>query len=208
MPRLPTKRQMEILRYIYEYQKEQGYPPSVRDIAKLHSCSVKGAYDHVLALEKRGLIARSPKLSRSITITHLGLDLVKPQEERKIPFVGRIAAGEPIWAEENIDSYIDFPLDAWEKGNYRFFALKITGDSMKDAGILDGDIGIFRYQKNADPGSIVVALVENEATVKYYFKENDRIILRSANEAYPDMIFSKVEIQGVLRGLIRPSIRF
>ncbi len=206
MAKRPTKRQREILKYIHRYLDQYGYPPSVRDIAGLHSCSVKGAYDHILALERHGLISRTPKLSRSITITDDGLELLKPQDSRRIPIVGRIAAGEPIWAEENIEGYTDFRLEAWERKSYRFFALKIIGDSMRDAGILDGDIGIFRYQRNAEPGSIVVALVENEATVKFYYREGNRVILRAANEAYPDMILPNVEIQGVLRGLIRPEI--
>lgn len=206
MARRPTSRQLEILRYIREYEEERGYPPSVRDIAKLHHCSVKGAYDHILALEKHGLIRREPRLSRSITLTDAALRILRPDEEKRIPLIGRIAAGQPIWAEQNLEAFIDFPLESWERRNYKFFALRITGDSMKDAGILDGDIGIFRFQNQAEPGTIVVALVDNEATVKFYYRQGNRVILRSANEAYPDMILPKVDIQGVLRGLIRPEI--
>jgi len=208
MAKLPTRRQKQVLKYIYDYLSRFGYPPTVRDIAKMHSCSVKGAYDHILALEKRGLIRRSARVSRSISITESGLEVVAPESVRRIPLVGSIAAGEPIWAEQNIDSYVDFPLENWEKGPYRFFALKIKGDSMKNAGILDGDIGIFRYQKVAEPGQIVCALVENEATVKFYFRDGKRVILRSANENYPDMILTDVQIQGILRGLIRPEVRY
>jgi len=173
----------------------------------MHSCSVKGAYDHLVALERHGLIKRTPRLSRSIIVTETGKRLLSPSLDRRVPIVGQIAAGLPIWAEQNIESFVEFPLHEWERTSYKFFALRIKGDSMKDAGIFDGDIGIFRYQTSAEPGSIVVALVDNEATVKFYYREGKRIILRSANDAYPDMIFTDVKIQGVLRGLIRPEIK-
>ena len=207
-----TKRQKEILRHILSFYEENNYPPSVRDIARLHDCSVKGAYDHILALEKKGFIERSARRSRSIVLTEPAKHVLSPAGERRIPLIGAIAAGGPILAEENFEDFCDFPLDKWEKDNYRFFALKIEGDSMRDAGILDGDIGIFRYQQSAEPGKIIVALVDNEstgdkeATVKYYLRENRRNILRAANPAYPDTIVRNLQIQGILRGLVRPQV--
>lgn len=207
MAKTPTKKQKQVLRHIYRFYREHNYPPSVRDVAHMHDCSVKGAYDHILALEKKGLIERSPRRSRAINLTTVGYELLKSPSERRIPLVGRIAAGQPLWAEENFEDYLDFPLERWERSNYRFFALTIVGDSMKDAGILHGDLGIFRYQRTAEPGQIVVALVDNEATVKYYFRRGKRVILRAANPAYPDVILAEVAIQGVLRGLVRPHVK-
>jgi len=207
MAKSPTKKQKQVLRYISQFHREHNFPPSVRDIAAMHECSVKGAYDHILALEKKGLIERFPRKSRAIIMTPAGLELLKSPVERRIPLVGRIAAGQPLWAEENFEDFLDFPLEQWERSNYRYFALTIVGDSMKDAGIFDGDLGIFRYQRTAEPGQIVVALVDNEATVKYYHRRGRRVILRAANPAYPDVILSDVTIQGVLRGLVRPHVK-
>ena len=201
-----TRRQKEVLKHIEGYVHEHNIPPSVRDVAAAHGCSVKGAYDHIRALEKKGFIGRSERTSRSIVLTDTALQLLKPAEERRVPLMGRIAAGAPIFAEQNVEDYCDFPLDKWERSNYKFFALKIVGDSMRDAGILDGDIGIFRFQQTAEPGKIVVALVENEATVKYFYSDGRRTILRAANPAYPDQIRQDVQIQGILRGIIRTNI--
>ncbi|OPX22644.1 MAG: repressor LexA [Planctomycetales bacterium 4484_113] len=207
MGKTPTKKQKQVLRYISQFFREYNYAPSVRDIARMHDCSVKGAYDHILALEKKGLIERFPRKSRAMIVTPAGRELLKSPAERRIPLVGRIAAGKPLWAEENFEDFLDFPLEQWERNNYRYFALTIVGDSMKDAGILDGDLGIFRYQRTAEPGQIVVALVEDEATVKFYHRRGKRVVLRAANPAYPDVILSHVTIQGVLRGLVRPHIK-
>jgi repressor LexA len=201
-----TTRQRQILAYIESFYEENNYAPSIRDIARMHECSVKGAYDHILALEKKGFIERTERRSRSIVLKPHALEVLKPHQERRVPLLGRIAAGEPIWAEENVEEYCDFPLEEWERGAYRFFALRIDGDSMVNAGILDGDIGIFRYQQSAEPGKIVAAIVDNEATVKHYYRDGNRHILRAANPAYPDMILQDLEIRGILRGLIRPSV--
>ncbi|OGK08669.1 MAG: repressor LexA [Candidatus Riflebacteria bacterium RBG_13_59_9] len=202
-----TKRQREILKHIESFYRENDIPPSVRDIARLHQCSVKGAYDHILALEKKGYIQRSARRSRSIIFTELARQVLRPMLERRIPVLGRIAAGKPVLAEENYEDFCDFPLDEWERSNYRFFALRIEGDSMQDAGILDGDIGIFRFQQSAASGKIVVAVVEEEATVKYYFRDGRHNILRAANPAYPDMIVQDLQIRGIMRGLIRPQVQ-
>jgi repressor LexA len=199
-----TRRQKEVLKHIEDFVNENSIPPSVRDIAAAHQCSVKGAYDHIRALEKKGYIDRSERRSRSIVLTETALQVLKPQESKRIPLLGRIAAGSPILAEQNVEELVDFPLDKWERSKY--FALKIVGDSMRDAGIHDGDIGIFRFQQTAEPGKIVVALVGEEATVKYYYNDGRRVILRAANPAYPDQIRPDVQIQGILRGLIRTKI--
>lgn len=202
-----TRRQKEVLKHIEAFVDAHSIPPSVRDVAAAHACSVKGAYDHIRALEKKGFIERTERTSRSIVLTDTALRLLKPPENKRVPLLGRIAAGAPILAEQNQEDMVDFPLDKWERSNYKFFALKIVGDSMRDAGILDGDIGIFRYQQSADQGKIVVALVDNEATVKYYYNDGRRVILKAANPAHPDQIHADVQIQGILRGVIRTSIQ-
>src|SRR4051794_15249406 len=177
-----TKRQKEIFDFMRKYAAKTGYPPTVREIGKavgLHSSSTVHA--HLANLEKLGLVKRDPSKPRALEL--LG------EAARKItgdggglPVVGRVAAGSPILAEENIEDYVEVPpIAGGEQGEY---VLRVAGDWMKAAGILDGDYVIVPRQERADNGEIVVALVGEEATVKRYFRESDHIRLQRENDTF------------------------
>jgi repressor LexA len=172
-------------------------------VAASFECSVKGAYDHVVALEKKGLIDRSKNRSRSILLSPRGKQVLKIEEPRRIPVLGRIAAGAMAYAEQNVEEYISMPLDDMAEDPAKLFALRVKGDSMINAGIREGDLVVFREQQAASAGAIVAAMVEDEATIKFYFQQGGRIVLKAANPLYPDMYFSELRILGKLKSLVR-----
>lgn len=193
-PKELTKRQRQILDYIYEYAAEEGYPPTIRQIgANFGIRSPNGVADHLKAIERKGEI----KLRKN---TARGIELLK-SPQKGIPLIGRIAAGEPILAAENIDDYIAiermFPIDG------KCFALRVKGESMKDSGILDGDIVVVRSQSVAKNGDIVVAIIDDEATVKFFYREKHSIRLQPANEDYAPIYSKNIEIRGIVIGVIR-----
>lgn len=189
-----TPRQQEILEYILNHASEYGYPPTIRRIGdQFHINSPNGVKDHLLALQRKGAIKLHPKTSRGIEI------LQRPQ--RGIPLLGRVAAGLPILAEENIDDYLT--LESFFPSDGRVFALEVKGDSMTGDGILDGDIVIVKPQRTAQNGDIVVALIDNEATVKHFHKRGRFVELISSNEKYAPIISRDVEIAGKIMGVIR-----
>jgi len=193
-----TKRQNEILQFIREYIQDNQYPPSIREIGRNFSISVKGAYDHVKALEKKQVISINHNKSRAITLS--------PEEDRgddtrKIPILGNVAAGLPLFAEENYDGSVTLPTDVLRNGN--LFALKVEGESMTGAGILDGDLAVFVHQPVAENGEIVVAMVDDAVTLKRFFKEKNRIRLQAENPAYPSIFTQDVRILGKLITIIR-----
>jgi repressor LexA len=194
-----TKRQKEIFDYIRKYASKYGYPPTVREIGKavgLHSSSTVHA--HLANLEKIGLLRRDPTKPRAI-------ELLKDRARRAIspgmPLVGHVAAGQAMLAEEHIDDYLEVPsVIGGASGDY---ILKVSGDSMKDAGILAGDYVVVRPVKNAKNGEIVVALIDDEATVKRFFKEKDRVRLEPATKAYKPIRTRDVELLGKVIGVFR-----
>ena len=193
-----TKRQGEILDFIRSYIQDNQYPPSIREIGRYFSISVKGAYDHVKALEKKEVISISHNKSRAITLT--------PEEDgsddiRKIPILGHVAAGLPLFAEENHDGSVTLPGDLIRQGN--LFALRVQGESMTGAGIFDGDLAVFLHQPLAENGEIVVAMVDDAVTLKRFFKEKNRIRLQAENPAFPAIFTQDVKILGKLITIIR-----
>jgi len=195
-----TKRQKEIFDFIRKYAAKYGYPPTVREIGKavgLHSSSTVHA--HLANLEKIGLLRRDPAKPRA-------LELLVGKAKRAVrgpglPLVGRVAAGQPILAEEQIEEYLEVPaVIGGEGGDY---ILRVSGDSMKDAGILEGDYVVVRPAETADDGEIVVALLDDEATVKRFFKEKDRIRLEPENEAYEPITTIDAEVLGKVVGVFR-----
>ncbi len=211
-----TARQEQILRFIIEYIQDHERPPTIRDIAEFFKFTVKGAYDHLLALERKEWIARDSKHSRGITIKdyppgleHLGQqrELLK-EDIRAIPLVGRIAAGAPDAAIASSDE--KFVISGNYLGGEEHFALKVNGDSMIDAGIQFGDIVIVKKQPTARNHEIVVALlegIESEATLKRFIKTSDQLILRPENPSYEDIIVDdprQLQINGVVVGMYRP----
>ena len=176
-----TKRQKEIFDFIGKYAAKYGYPPTVREIGKavgLHSSSTVHA--HLANLEKIGLLRRDPTKPRAIELlVDKAKQAIRPPG---LPLVGQVAAGEPILAEENIEEYLEVPdVIGGEDGDY---ILRVKGDSMNDAGILEDDFVVVRPTEAADDGEIVVALIDDEATVKRFFREKDHVRLQPENKAY------------------------
>ncbi len=194
-----TKRQEEVLDFIKSYLLSNKFPPTIREIANNFDISVKGAYDHIKALEKKGLIHCNQNRSRAIEI------LEEDSEDHailRIPLLGRVAAGLPIMAEENFDGNILLPLTFLGAGSH--FALRVHGDSMQGAGIMDGDLAVIRAQASAENGEIVVAMTEDDAvTLKRFFKERNRVKLQPENPAYNAIFTQNVRILGKLVNLIR-----
>jgi repressor LexA len=194
-----TKRQREIYEFITGHLDRTGYPPTVREIGKalgLHSPSTVHA--HLAKLEKSGVLRRDPSKPRAIEIL---VDRAKRVMRPGVPLVGQVAAGQPILAEENIEDQFEVPsVIGAESGDY---ALRIRGDSMRDAGILEGDFVVVRPTEQADNGEIVVALLGDEATVKRLFKENDAIRLEPENPSHEPIVTRDAEVIGRVIGVFR-----
>jgi repressor LexA len=196
-----TKRQQEIFEFIKRYSSEHGYPPTVRDIGKaIGLTSSSTVHAHLSNLEKLGLVRRDPTKPRALELLGQAAKKVVPGP-RGLPLVGRVAAGAPVLAEENIEEYVDVPLIAG--GDAGEYVLRVHGESMKDAGILGGDYVVVRPQDTASDGEIVVALVGEEATVKRFFRESDHIRLQPENTAMEPIRVRDVQILGRVVGVCR-----
>jgi repressor LexA len=195
-----TKRQQEIFDFIGRYSEKHGYPPTVRDIGRaIGLTSSSTVHAHLANLEKIGLLRRDPSKPRAIEV--LVDKAMKAVAPRGLPLVGQVAAGQPVLAEENIEDYVDVPpIAGGDEGGY---LLRVSGDSMKDAGIIEGDYVVVRPQKTAADGDIVVALVGEEATVKRFFKEADHVRLQPENEALEPIRSREVEVLGRVVGVCR-----
>ncbi len=207
-----TKRQQEIFDFIKRYSAKQGYPPTVRDIGKaVGLTSSSTVHAHLANLEKLGLLRRDPTKPRAIELfDRVARDTAEAVQgalgrgRPGLPLVGAVAAGQPILAEENIEEYLEVPSVAGgQDGEY---VLRVRGDSMIDAGILEGDYVVVRPQEVADDGEIVVALVGEEATVKRFFREGDHVRLQPENAALEPIRSKDVRVLGRVVGLFR-SVR-
>ncbi len=202
MTRQLTKRQSAILQYVAANIREKGFPPTIAEIgAQFAIASTNGVNDHLVALERKGYIRRSSK-ARSIQVTDkAALDLYR-DHVGTLPLVGRIAAGTPLLASENIEDEVAVD-PALVKD--RSYCLRVQGDSMIEDGILDGDIIVVDQDKEASPGSVVVALVGEEATVKHFHPHDNLIELRPANATLRSLFFDpdEVRLQGVVVALQR-----
>ncbi len=204
-----TKRQQEIFDFIKRYSAKYGYPPTVRDIGKaVGLASSSTVHAHLANLEKLGLLRRDPSKPRAIELLDRvgdtvadAMENVKSLVRPGLPVVGSVAAGQPILAEENIEEYVNVPAAAGgEQGEY---VLKVRGESMKDAGILEGDYVVVRPQETANDGEIVVALVGEDATVKRFFRESDHVRLQPENTAMEPIRSKDVRVMGRVVGLFR-----
>ena len=196
-----TKRQQEIFEFIKSYSSQHGYPPTVRDIGKaIGLTSSSTVHAHLSNLEKLGLLRRDPTKPRALELLGQAAKKVVPGPSG-LPLVGRVAAGAPVLAEENIEDYIDVPVIAG--GDAGEYVLRVHGDSMKNAGILEGDFVVVRPQDTANDGEIIVALVGEEATVKRFFKESDHIRLQPENDALEPIRVREVQILGRVVGVCR-----
>jgi repressor LexA len=195
-----TKRQQEIFDFIKRYSAKHGYPPTVRDIGKaIGLTSSSTVHTHLANLEKIGILRRDPSKPRA-------LELLKDTAKKAVgpvglPVVGRVAAGSPVLADENIEEYVDVPNQAG--GDDGEYLLQVSGDSMKDAGILDGDHVVVQRRQTARNGEIVVAMVGEEATVKRYFKESDHVRLQPENDAHEPIRTRDAQVLGRVVGVCR-----
>lgn len=201
-----SSRQLAILEFIRNEVRSKGYPPSVREIGEaVGLASSSTVHGHLDRLEKKGLIRRDPTKPRAIEL--LGQEDSENvhqfvQTIARVPVVGKVTAGVPITATENIEDY--FPLPTHYVGDNKVFMLSVIGDSMIEAGIMNGDYVIVRQQQTADNGDIVVAMTEDdEATVKTFYKERDHIRLQPENPSYEPLRLNRVSILGKVIGLFR-----
>ena len=196
-----TDRQAKILEYIRYQNKVRNYPPSVREIGEAVGLSSSSTvHNHLNQLERRGFIRRDPSKSRTVQLVQDESVDKQRRNAVSVPIVGNVAAGAPILAEQNIEDHVLLSPDMAQDG---FFLLRVRGDSMINAGILDGDMVLVRPQQEATNGSIVVALVDNDATVKRIERGNGHVKLIAENPAYEPIVTSNVSLVGVVRGVIR-----
>ena len=196
-----SKKQEEILEYIKSELLSKGYPPAVREICEaVHLKSTSSVHSHLETLEKNGYIRRDPTKPRAIEIMDDTFNLTR-REVVNVPVIGRVAAGAPILAEENIENYFPIPMEFMP--NEKTFLLSVKGESMINAGILDGDYVLIKQQSNAENGDMVVALVEDGATVKRFFKEEGVYRLQPETDFMDPIIVESVEILGKVIGVFR-----
>ncbi len=200
-----TPRQTKILLAIKEAMETNGYPPSMREIGEAAGLSSPSSVKYQLeALESKGWIRRDPSRGRALEVLTPGderFEDIKPERTHNVPLVGRIAAGGPILAEQNVEEL--FPLPASLVGEGELFMLKVVGDSMINAAICDGDYVVIRSQKDANKGEIVAAMIDGEATVKTLSKKNGQIWLLPANDSYQPIDGNQAEILGVVTAVLR-----
>ncbi|MBU6254369.1 MAG: transcriptional repressor LexA [Acidobacteria bacterium] len=200
-----TPRQTKILLAIKEAMETNGYPPSMREIGEAAGLSSPSSVKYQLeALEAKGWIRRDPSRGRALEVLTPGderFEDIKPERTHNVPLVGRIAAGGPILAEQNVEEL--FPLPASLVGEGDLFMLKVVGDSMINAAICDGDYVVIRSQKDANKGEIVAAMIDGEATVKTLSKKNGQIWLLPANDSYQPIDGNQAEILGVVTAVLR-----
>lgn len=195
-----TNRQKEILEFICSYIDKNSFPPTIREIAGAFGITAKGAYDHVTALQKKNVIKFSNNKSRTIEI--IEREPEDAEHTRFIPLLGTIAAGKPILSDENIEKMI--PVSKTMLNPVKnYFALKVRGDSMIDAGILENDLAIIESCTTCENGEIVVAVIDDSITLKRFYKETNRVKLQPANKNYKTLYYQNIRIAGRLKGLIR-----
>ena len=185
----------EVYNFTFDYVRDNGFSPSIREICeKLNIKSTATAYSYLERLKNRGLLKRTSQKKRAISIA-------QDVNYKSVPLIGTVRAGEPIFAVENLEGYYPIPKEFNTGGDE--FALTVQGDSMINAGIYENDVIIVNKQDTANNGEIVVALVDDSATVKRFYKTKNKIILRPENDNLTDMIFDEVKILGVVKGLMR-----
>ena len=196
-----SDKQREILEFIKQEILNKGYPPTVRDICEaVHLKSTSSVHSHLETLEKNGFIRRDPTKPRAIEIIDENFNLTR-REFVNVPLIGQVAAGQPILAQENIETY--FPVPSEYMPNSQSFMLRVKGESMINAGIFSGDNLLVKQQNTANNGDIVVALIDDSATVKTFYKENGHIRLQPENDTMDPIIVENCTILGKVFGVFR-----
>jgi repressor LexA len=197
-----TDRQKEVLTFISDFTEENSYPPTVREISEHFSISLRAVQDHIAALQKKGYLSLCQKRSRSIRV------LVDEREKEikpfisKVPLLGTVAAGKPLLSEENLDGYVNLT-EPFVRPGKNYFALRVRGTSMIGAGILEGDLAVIEQTADAVDGQIVVAVIDDDITLKRYYKEATRVRLQPENPAFQAIYCQDVRIVGTLSNIVR-----
>ena len=195
-----TERQKEVLDFIARYINAHAYPPTIREVAEFFSISVKGAHDHLTALRKKGFLKQGDKKSRTMELVKAN---VEEEDFTEIPILGSVAAGRPIMAVENMDGSIKMHRSLL-KNTGKYFALRVKGDSMEGAGIMDGDVAVIEQQSVVRNGEIAVVMLEDAVTLKTFYKESARIRLQPENPKYSPIYCGRdVRVLGKLSNIFR-----
>lgn len=198
-----TNRQKEVLEFIARFTDENGYPPTVREIGDHFDISLRAVQDHIAACQKKGYLSQCQKRSRSIRVlkNEEGVSETKAFTSR-IPLLGTVAAGKPLLSEENVDGYVTIAEPFVRPGKI-YFALRVRGSSMINAGILEGDLAIIEKADVASEGQIVVAVVDNAITLKRFYREENRIRLQPENPDFQPIYTNDAHLAGIMVGLVR-----
>jgi len=195
----PTERQKEVLGFIAAYINIHTYPPTIREVADFFSISIKGASDHLTALRKKGLLKQGDKKYRTMELVGAGGE----EDFAEIPILGTVAAGRPILALENMEGSIKMHRTLL-RNTAKYFALKVKGDSMEEAGIMDGDMAVIEHQNTVRNGEIAVVMLDDAVTLKTFYKESTRIRLQPENSKYSPIYCSRdVRVLGRLAHIFR-----
>ena len=197
-----TDRQKEVLTFISTYTEENSYPPTVRDISNHFGISLRAVQDHILALQKKGFLSQSQKKARSIRVLSDMRDKEPQTYISKVPLLGTVAAGKPLLSEENLDGYVNLT-EPFVRPGKSYFALRVRGQSMVNAGILDGDLAVVEQSSTAIDGQIIVAVIDDAITLKRYYKESGRIRLQPENPDFQAIYCTDVRIVGILSNIVR-----
>ncbi|MGM0420387.1 MAG: transcriptional repressor LexA [Bacillota bacterium] len=199
-----SERQKQILKHIINEYNTKGYPPSVREIGKAVGLkSPASVHNHLKTLEKLNYIKRDPDKPRAIEILKGNEGKVRNEEIVNIPILGKVTAGIPVLADENIEDYFPLPINYFKSGNNDVFMLQVDGESMINAGIHDGDYVIAKKQQKANNGDIIIALLEDETTVKRYIKRKDYVELLPENDDFSPIKTQNIAVLGKVIGLFR-----
>lgn len=196
-----TERQQEVLDFISKFTKDNGYPPTIREIGNYFDISLRAVQDHISALQKKGFLSQSQKRARSISVLY-GANPEPETFVSKVPLLGTVAAGKPLLSEENLDGYVNLT-EPFVRPGKSYFALRVRGQSMINAGILEGDLAIIEQCQTAVDGQIVVAVIDNAITLKRFYKEADRIRLQPENPDFSPIYSREVTVVGILSNIVR-----
>ena len=197
-----TDRQKEVFVFIENFTKENNYPPTVREISQHFEISLRAVQDHISALQKKGFISTEQKRSRSIRILDDKKQSVPKVFIDKIPILGTIAAGRPLLCEENLNGYVNLT-EPFIRPGKNYFAWRVRGSSMINAGILEGDLAVIEQASSAVDGQIVVAVLDDAITLKRFYKESSRIRLQPENPDFQAIYCQDVRIVGILSSIVR-----
>ncbi|MCQ2587733.1 MAG: transcriptional repressor LexA [Treponema sp.] len=197
-----TDRQKEVLTFISNFTEDNSFPPTVREISDHFGISLRAVQDHITALQKKGFLSQCQKRSRSFKV----LSDLREKEPKlfvgKVPLLGTVAAGKPLLSEENLDGYVNLT-EPFVKPGKSYFALRVRGLSMVNAGILDGDLAVIEQANSAVDGQIIVAVIDDAITLKRYYKEATRVRLQPENPDFKAIYCQDVRIVGILSNIVR-----